>query len=389
MLEPKLWTRDFFIICLSNFLIGFSFYLVGTSMPFYIVEQFKTDTTTTGLILASYITAALAVRPFSGYLVDRFPRKNVLLISLAFFILIFYGYMQAKILILFLLFRISHGFTWGITTTASSTLAIDVIPSKKRGEGVGFFGLTSTLAMSIGPMLGLFIYEHYPFEYNFYAAITIGLIALLLILTVKPPVRPAVATQAITLDRFILVKAIPIGINLLGIALCYGALFAFAAMYGKQLQVENTGMFFMMMAIGMTASRFFAGKIIDRGYIHQLVLGALGLLALSFIAFGMATSPVLFFATSFFIGIGYGVLSPAFQTLFVNMATPDKRGTANSTYFSFYDLGIGLGMVASGKIASLFDMGTIFICGGALCFAAIGYYLLVTKKLYEKNKIAE
>lgn len=389
MLEPKLWTRDFFIICLSNFLIGFSFYLVGTSMPFYIVEQFKTDTTTTGLILASYITAALAVRPFSGYLVDRFPRKNVLLISLAFFILIFYGYMQAKILILFILFRISHGFTWGITTTASSTLAIDVIPSKKRGEGVGFFGLTSTLAMSIGPMLGLFIYEHYPFEYNFYAAITIGLIALLLILTVKPPVRPSVATQAITLDRFILVKAIPIGINLLGIALCYGALFAFAAMYGKQLQVENTGMFFMMMAIGMTASRFFAGKIIDRGFIHQLVLGALGLLALSFIAFGMATSPVLFFATSFFIGIGYGVLSPAFQTLFVNMATPDKRGTANSTYFSFYDLGIGLGMVASGKIASLFDMGTIFICGGALCFAAIGYYLLVTKKLYEKNKIAE
>lgn len=389
MLEPKLWTRDFFIICLSNFLIGFSFYLVGTSMPFYIVEQFNTDTTTTGLILASYITAALAVRPFSGYLVDRFPRKNVLLISLAFFILIFYGYMQAKILILFILFRVSHGFTWGITTTASSTLAIDVIPSKKRGEGVGFFGLTSTLAMSIGPMLGLFIYEHYPFEYNFYAAITIGLIALLLILTVKPPVRPSVATQTITLDRFILVKAIPIGINLLGIALCYGALFAFAAMYGKQLQVENTGMFFMMMAIGMTASRFFAGKIIDRGYIHQLVLGALGLLALSFIAFGMATSPVLFFATSFFIGIGYGVLSPAFQTLFVNMATPDKRGTANSTYFSFYDLGIGLGMVASGKIASLFDMGTIFICGGALCFAAIGYYLLVTKKLYEMNKIAE
>lgn len=388
MTLPKLWTANFLLSCFSSFLMAFAFYLVGSVMPFYISTSFGTNDAETGLILASYITASLAVRPFSGYLVDRFPRKKILIYSLLFFVILFYGYMQAKTLLLLVVFRVLHGFTWSTSTTANSTLTIDIIPSERRGEGIGYYGLTSTLAMSIGPMLGLMLYDHYPVEVNFYFAIFFGITALILALLIKAPyIQPNLEKQPISLDRFILIKAIPIGINLLGIGICYGALFAFAALYGKELNVENTGLFFMFMAIGMTLSRFFAGRLIDKGYIHQLMAYSLTVLALSLVTFGYAQNSTLYFSAAFFIGISYGVLSPTFQNLFINLAPAEKRGTANSTFFTFYDLGIGLGMVFAGRIAHIIGYNSIFILGGALCIITLVFYLFVSKPIYNKNKL--
>lgn len=387
MTLPKLWTSNFLLSCFASFLMVFAFYLIGSVMPFYIVEQFKTDDSETGLILASYITAALAIRPFSGYLADTFPRKKMLIASLVIFTLLFVGYMQSKTLFFLIVFRVLHGFAWSLSTTASSTLTIDIIPSERRGEGVGYFGLTSTLAMSIGPMLGLFLYDHYPVEINFYSAIFFSVLALILTLFINAPEREATESEPISLDRFILIKAIPIGINLLGIAICYGALFAFAALYGKSLHIENTGMFFMFMALGMTFSRLFAGKLIDKGYIHQLMSYSLILLTLSLLIFGFAQNLYMFFGSAFFIGISYGVLSPTFQNLFINMARPSKRGTANSTFFTFYDLGIGLGMVIAGKVANLVNYSSVFIIGSVLCVLTLLFYIFVSKTIYNKNKV--
>ena len=357
-------------------------------MPFYIGTAFGTNDAETGLILATYIIAALVVRPFSGYLVDTFPRKKILIYSLILFTVLFYGYMQSKTIFFFILFRILHGFTWSVTTTANSTITIDIIPSERRGEGIGYYGLTSTLAMAIGPMLGLLLYDYFPIEINFYLAIFFSLIALALAMLIKMPYKePNLEKEPISLDRFILVKAIPIGINLLGIGICYGALFAFAALYGKELNIENIGLFFMFMAIGMTLSRLFAGQLIDRGYIHQLMAYALVVLAVSLIAFGLAFNAISFFLAAFFIGLSYGVLSPTFQNLFINLAKPEKRGTANSTFFTFYDLGIGLGMVFAGKIAHWVSYHSIFIFGGVICIFTLIFYIFISKPIYNKNKI--
>jgi len=388
MTPPKLWTANFILSCASSFLIAFAFYLVGAVMPFYVGTEFGTNDQETGLILASYIIAALALRPFSGYLVDTFPRKKILIYSLLFFTVLFYGYLAANTLFILVLIRVLQGFTWSTTTTANSTLTIDIIPSEKRGEGIGYYGLTSTLAMSVGPMLGLLLYEYYPIKVNFYLATFFGLLSLLLAFFIKVPHRePVLEKEPISLDRFILLKGIPVGINLLGIAMCYGSFYAFAALYGKQLNIENTGLFFLFMALGMTLSRLFAGKLLDKGYMHQLMAYSLILLAISLFAFGNATTKGIFFTSAFFIGLSYGILSPTFQNLFINLARPEKRGTANSTFFTFYDLGIGLGMAFSGKIAHSYGYQTIFIIGGALIVLTLLFYLFISKPLYNKNKV--
>ncbi|UYW01204.1 MFS transporter [Flavobacterium agricola] len=388
MTPPKLWTANFILSCSSSFLIAFAFYLVGSVMPFFVSTEFGTNDEETGLILASYIIAALVLRPFSGYLVDTFPRKKILIYSLILFTVLFYGYMVASTLFILVLIRVLQGFTWSTTTTANSTLTIDIIPSEKRGEGIGYYGLTSTLSMAIGPMLGLLMYEYYPVEVNFYAATFFGFLSLVLAWFIKVPHRePDPEKAPISLDRFILLKAIPVGINLLGIAMCYGSFYAFAALYGKQLQVENTGWFFLFMAVGMTLSRLFAGKLLDRGHMHKLMAFSLILLAISLFAFGFATSKNIFFISAFFIGLSYGVLSPIFQNLFINLAKPEKRGTANSTFFTFYDLGIGIGMVVSGKVAHAFGYHAIFISGAVLILTTLAFYWFISKPLYNKHKI--
>ena len=249
--------------------------------------------------------------------------------------------------------RIMHGFTWGTMSTSGNTLAIDIMPSARRGEGIGYFGLTSTISMALGPLAGMYIMEHFSFDPIFYTATFTGAAGLATALLLKVPDRPKTQHSALSLDRFILVKGIPIAINTLLFSTPYGMMIAFAAMYGKEWTIENTGMFFTCLAIGIGASRIYSGRLIDRGKVHAVSTGGLSLLAISFLLFSLFHSPFFYFLSAFLIGAGYGTIFPAFLTLFVNMVPHNQRGTANSTWLTAFDLGIGIGMIIAGKIAEI------------------------------------
>jgi MFS family permease len=384
----KLWTLNFINACIANFLMGFSFYLLIPTLPFFIIEQFQATEAVVGVILSSYIIAALAVRPLSGYLVDSFSRKGVYIVSFVFFISLYVGYLFVASISFLIILRILHGFTWSTITTSGSTLAIDIVPASRRGEGVGYFGLSTNLSMALGPLAGLFLHDHYPFEYIFYASIISSAFGMATAFFIKAPVREILQHhKAFSLDRFILVKSIPVGVNCMLIAIPYGMLLSFAALYGREINVGSTGMFFTYMAIGIGGSRIFSGKLIDNGRIHFVsLLGAIVLTA-SFTLFAFANSAVLYFVSAFVIGVGYGILFPAYLYLFINMAHHNQRGTANSTYFTAFDLGVGLGMILAGKIAEMANLSMAFGVAAFLCALAILFYWLVSERSYEKGKV--
>jgi MFS family permease len=383
----KLWTPSFINACIANFLMGFSFYLLMPTLPFFIVEQFHAEKSTIGIILSCYIIAALAIRPLSGYLVDSFSRKIVYILSFIFFISLYVGYLFAASLLFLIILRILHGFTWGTITTSGSTLAIDIMPPAKRGEGVGYFGLSTNLSMALGPLAGLFLHENYPFVYIFYASIISGALGLLAALFIKAPVKEKVHHQALSLDRFILVKSIPVGINCMLIAIPYGMLLSFAAMYGKEMNVANTGMFFTYMAIGIGGSRIFSGKLIDNGKIHFVsILGSI-VLACSFLFLTFSHSALGYFISAFCIGVGYGILFPALLFLFINMAHHNQRGTANSTFFTSFDLGNGIGMILAGKIAQIASLSMAFGVSAFINVLAVIFYWQISKNSYDRNKV--
>jgi predicted MFS family arabinose efflux permease len=386
--KNRLWTVSFINACIANFLMGFSYYMLLCTLPFYIIEHFHASKTITGIVLSCYVISALAIRPFSGYMLDTFSRKNLYLLSFICFVSLFFGYLLAGSLLLIVITRILHGFTWGVVTTSANTLAIDIMPSVNRGEGIGYFGMTVNLAMAIGPIAGLFLYEHYSFELIFYVTIALGLLGILAVTFIKAPRKARVPkNRPISLDRFIMLKGIPVALNLVLIAISYGMLISFAAIYGKELNISNTSVFFTFFALGIGSSRIISGKLIDRGWIHQLSFVGMILLSASFILFTFARTATPFFTAAFFIGLGFGILIPAFQTLFVNMAHHNQRGTSTSMYLTSFDLGIGLGMILAGKIASSYSFPAAFGASALFNMMAVLYYWMFSQRSYEKNKL--
>ena len=163
-MKDKLVTRGYCLILAANFLLYFAFYLILPVLPFYLTEVFQAGNATVGIVLSVYTVAALCIRPFSGYLLDSFARKPLYLLAYFVFIAVFAGYIWAGTLSLFIMFRVVHGLAFGMVTVAGNTIVIDITPSSRRGEGVGYYGLMNNIAMSIGPMTGLFMKEMYPYE---------------------------------------------------------------------------------------------------------------------------------------------------------------------------------------------------------------------------------
>ena len=155
----KLWSKTFVLVGITNFLLFFAFYELLPILPLYILEKFHTGATVSGIIISLYTIGALFCRPFAGFLVDSFSRKPLYLVMYFFFASMFIGYVAAGTLFLLGLFRFLHGICFGIASTAGNTIAIDVLPSSRRGEGIGYFGVTTNLAFATGPMTGMFLYE--------------------------------------------------------------------------------------------------------------------------------------------------------------------------------------------------------------------------------------
>ncbi len=145
--KSKLWSLNYLNVCLANFLMACSFNLLMPSIPLYITEQMGIAQSKTGIVLASYAIALMFVRPFSGYMVDLYSRKKILFISFACYVLIFFGYFWATTVLIFVIVRFLHGIMWGLSTVSSSTLAIDVVPSERRAEGIGYYGTFMNVAL--------------------------------------------------------------------------------------------------------------------------------------------------------------------------------------------------------------------------------------------------
>ena len=179
--EPKLFAGDYLKVWTANFMMYFSFYFVTPLLPLYLRDVFNADKAMIGLVLSGYSIAALVIRFFSGYIVDRFSRKKVLLIGYASFALFFLGYYLTGSIILFAVIRTLHGAPFGLTSVSSNTVAIDVLPSQRRGEGIGYWGLSNNFAMAIGPSLSLMLYHHFD-SYNllFTVSLLFALLGLLI-----------------------------------------------------------------------------------------------------------------------------------------------------------------------------------------------------------------
>ncbi|MEI7504962.1 MAG: MFS transporter, partial [Paludibacter sp.] len=317
MIQPKdkLWTQSFVSACVGNFLLFFAFYLLVPIFPLYLMEKFHTSKSLVGVILSSYTVAALLIRPFAGFVLDMFNRKPIYLVAFFLFVLTFVGYPLANIIGMFLFYRILHGFTFGFVTTAGNSLIVDIMPASRRGEGLGYFGVANNLAMAVGPMTSLFMHDYYSYDAIFYTAIGTGFVGLLFAFTIKSKnMADRSVKQPMAFDRFFLFKGFHAGWTLLLIGIPYGMVVTYIAIYGKELGIHSgVGIFFTLMAIGLTGSRLVGGKMVDKGKLVAVIAYGTGICLVAFFALAAINQiqnnntlvVVLFYSISLLLGVGY------------------------------------------------------------------------------------
>lgn len=393
----------------------FGFWLLIPVLPFYLTEAFGCEQAVLGGILSCYTVSCLAVRPFSGFLMDRLPRKPIYIICYFLCTAMLTSYMFAATLAWFIVLRAIHGLAFGGVTVGGNTLCVDIMPSSRRGEGLGYYGLMNNTAMALGPMTGLFMHGHVSYNGIFLTGMAVSFVGLLFALGVKKrkdvtdvckknkEEKSAVKAETnrcalVSLDRFVLLKGIPVSVALLLLSIPYGATTNFVAMYASEIHLDvPTGFFFSLMAAGMGVSRIFAGKRVDRGYVTQCIHAGYYPVILAFLLLGLCRFVVseshwlastMFFIVPALLGVGFGAMFPAMNTLYINLARHDQRATATSTYLTAWDVGIGIGVTVSGVIAHHFTFYMVYLIGSAICLFSLIIFTKVVTPHYKRNDLS-
>ena len=398
MAKDKLVSPSFCYILAANFLLFFAFYLILPILPFYLKEQFMADKSMIGFILSCYTLACLCIRPFSGYLLDTFSRRPFYLLAYAIFMVIFAGYMVASLLSIFIILRILHGFAFGMVTVSGNTIVIDILPSSRRGEGIGYYGLANNLAMSFGPMTGLFMHASFSYETIFSCSLISCFLGLMMAYLVKTPYKQPIKKEPVSLDRFFLVKGTWAGISLLMLSIPYGMTTTYVAMYAEEIGISvKSGLYFTFMAIGLAVSRLFSGRQVDKGRITRVISLGMYLACISFFALASLErlmrwdstfTSYLYIGIALSQGVAFGTMFPAFNTLFVNLASNNQRGTATSTYLNSWDVGIGIGLMMGGSIAQEFGgFNHAYLFGACLTVISTLFFLIKAGPHFNRNKL--
>ena len=400
----RLWNRNYCKVMAANFSLFFAFYVLTPLLPLYLSEHFGATKDMIGLVLSGYTITALLFRPFSGYVVDSFPRKMVLMICFSAFAIFFAGYLAASTLLLFTIVRTLHGGPFGGLTVANSTAAIDVLPSSRRTEGIGYYGLSNNLAMAIAPTIGIWIYELTDsFDFLFWLALVVACAGWLTDVTVKFPEKEIVRNKSkLSLDRFFLVRGWLLGVNMVAFGFSFGVLSNYLAIYGKEEMgiTGGTGTYFLLCSLGLMASRLQGSKALRQGRVtfnagSGMVISLIGYtlfillptLSAVFTFHASLFTSIGYYGSALLIGLGNGHMWPAFQNMTINVAHNNQRGTANSTILISWDIGMGLGILLGGVIAEFLGYGAAFWAVVLVNGAGVACFFLATKAFFLRRNL--
>lgn len=378
--REKIWTRDFILICLSNFFIFLGFQMTLPTIPLY-VEELGGNDQLIGVVVGIFTFSALLIRSYAGHALESKGRKFIYLTGLLIFVIAVgsYGFFPTIAFLFFM--RFIQGIGWGFSTTASGTIASDIIPPKRRGEGMGYYGLSGNIALAFGPSLGLTLAGVLSYKQLFIICAILGLVAFLL--SSKIRYKTIEKTQQVTKKEkwdFYEKSALKPALLLFFITVTFGGIASFLPLYTAQKGIAGIQLYFLVFALALMASRTFAGKLYDlKGHRAIFIPGTL-LIVIAMILLAWLFNTTVLLVAAVLYGIGFGSVQPALQAWSIENAPKHRRGMANATFFSSFDLGVGIGALLFGQIGHLFGYHTIYLVSAfSVCISIILYVFLLNK----------
>jgi MFS family permease len=377
--KEKIWTKDFVYICLANFFAFLGFQMTLPTIPLF-VEHLGGNDQLIGLVVGIFTFSALMMRPFAGHALETKGRRFVFLLGLAIFVISVGSYSFITSILLLFMMRGIQGIGWGFSTTAAGTIATDIIPASRRGEGMGYYGLSGNLALAFGPSAGLLLAEMLSFSHLFLICAALGLASLLFALniTYKKIGQPQVREH----NKWDIYEksALEPSILLFFLTVTFGGIASFLPLYTAQKGISGIQWYFLLYALALMVTRPFAGQLYDKKGHRAVFIPGAALIFIAMLLLAWLPSNVILFTAAILYGLGFGTVQPALQAWSVEKAAKNRKGMANATFFAFFDLGVGVGAMIFGQVSHWFGYSSIYMTAALSVLISISFYLYILHK---------
>ena len=387
MKTPNLLSASLMKVSLSYFFFSISFLLITVVMSAYAMDTFQASPAEAGLASSVFVVGSLASRLLFGRWIEKIGQKRIFCLGLTASLLITLLYFVANNLLLLFGVRFLQGLAFGITTSTAGTIAANLIPQGRRGEGLGYFGLSVTLGMAIGPFLGMFIYQHGTHEMVFGTSTLAAAIALVLGTLTRPSEVKLTLSQTADLKGFKLrnflePRAIPISIFLTVIVICYSSVMTFLIPYAREIDLmDSASYFFIVYSMVVLFSRPLVGHLFDLKGANLIIYPAVLIFSAAMLMVSQSRSGFVLLLSGALIGLSMGSMQSNVQAIAMQVSPQHRLGLANSTYFIFLDLGVAIGPFLFGVLLPFAGYRTMYAFSAALALLCVFlYYYLHGKK---------
>lgn len=380
-LPQKIYTRQFWLLCISSLLFFASFNMLIPELPAYLTSlggpEYK------GLIISLFTVTAMLSRPFSGKMADKMGRIPVMIVgtSVCFFSSLMYP--AVSTVFGFLLLRLVHGFSTGFTPTGLTTYLADIIPSHKRGEAMGILGTAGTVGMAAGPVIGGAVANNFGLDFMFYTSSGFAISSILILSGIKETLTERQGfTSAIfkihkrdLLEPRVLITCIV----MLFTAYSYGAVYTVIPDFGEFVGIKNKGLLFMFLTVASLSVRLMAGKASDYYGRRKVLLVSSLLGCVSMLVLSLGTTPRDLMVAVSLYGLAQGMTSPTLMAWATDLSDEKFKGRGISSLYIFMEMGIGIGAFSSGLIYGNDPknfMPTFLTCS-FLCLLAFAYLVFM------------
>ncbi|MEH7414540.1 MFS transporter [Neobacillus drentensis] len=374
----RLWTRSFIAMTVGMFFLFTAFYMLYPTLLLFI-KQIGGNESQVGLAMGAFMLSAVIFRPFIGGLLDRFGRHPFIFWGLLFFAAAMYMYNWIGGIVVLMVLRILHGISWAITTTSILTAITDLIPPKRRGEGMGWSGMAMTLAMAVGPMFGLWVTQRLSLKALFLIAVGLTMVALLLTFAAK---KPYLSNIGVGKTGFFEKSVLPFTVSVFFQFIAYGGITTFVPQFTDLIKV-NSGTFFMVYALTLVLMRPIAGKLSALYGEKMVIVPSLIVTILALITLSLSTGLIGVILSAILYGVGFGSAQPPLQAAIIRIFPQERAGVANASFSTATALGIGLGAIVLGWVSEYTSFQVLFI----VCAVSVVFSLLMFTFFARRVKI--
>jgi len=358
-------------------------------MASYAIDKYRASTSIGGLVSGIFIIGILIGRLGTGRIIEDVGSRRVLIVGTMFFIITSALYLAAINLPLLIIIRFLHGFAFGVAGTATGTIAAQIIPHGRHGEGIGYYSMSQILATALGPYLGIVLSQRVNFTMIFLIASIVAAISFAISFVVSEPTHKAPkhdqvkAVKSFQISNFLEFNAIPISIIVLIVGFGYSVVLSFISLYSRQLHLEEVASFFFLVyAITVVVSRPFSGRLLDVRGTNFVVYPCLFIFAIGMFLLSQANYGITLLLSGAIIGLGYGNFLSCGQAISIKSAPPNRFGLATATYYMFLDVGFGTGPYLFGSLVPFTGYRGLYLVIAMVILATIFlYYFLYRSRV--------